>query len=58
MKKMRFETIEMMMTMGLSLEEGIKLAFKTLDDVYGQLPRMEKPEFVILNGREYPRRPK
>jgi hypothetical protein len=56
MKKMRMETIEMIMRLtGMPLEDGIKLAFKTLDDTYAAFPRLEKPEFVILNGKEYPR---
>jgi hypothetical protein len=56
MIKIRMEAIEKLMKLtGMSIEDGIKLAFKTLDDTYEAFPRLEKPTFVILNGKEYPR---
>ena len=56
MIKIRMETIEKLMKLtGMSIEDGIKLAFKSLDDTYAAFPHLEKPKFVILNGKEYPR---
>jgi hypothetical protein len=54
MKKIRFETVELMLEMGMPLQEGLELAFNSIDRVYADIP-LEKPTIVILNDKEYER---